>query len=83
MTIGFLCFFITLRDKGPLLTWETAQKGTMWGMMILFASGLAMGKLLNGSGASGCLAELVSGLNLTADFSPLWLWLCLPGSSPR
>lgn len=68
LTIGFLCFFITLRDKGPLLTWETAQKGTMWGMMILFASGLAMGKLLNGSGASGCLAELVSGLNLDGGF---------------
>lgn len=43
-----------------LLTWEEAQHGMMWGMMLLFASGMAMGKLLNGSGASACLADMIS-----------------------
>jgi sodium-dependent dicarboxylate transporter 2/3/5 len=62
LTIGFACFFITTNDKGFLLTWETAQKGTMWGMMILFAGGLALGKLLNSSGASTSLSEIISGL---------------------
>jgi sodium-dependent dicarboxylate transporter 2/3/5 len=33
-------------------------------MMILFAGGLAMGKLINGSGASTCLAEIVSKMSL-------------------
>ena len=64
LTIGVLCFFITIGKKGPLLTWEVAQKRTLWDMMILFASGLAIGKLLNGSGASLRIAALISGLNL-------------------
>jgi sodium-dependent dicarboxylate transporter 2/3/5 len=62
--IGFISFFIITADKGFLLTWDTTQKGMMWGMMILFASGLAMGKLLNVSGASTYIAQLVSGMSL-------------------
>ena len=38
--------------------------GFIWGMMLLFASGMAMGSLLNGTGASEKVAELISGLNL-------------------
>jgi sodium-dependent dicarboxylate transporter 2/3/5 len=64
LALGFLSFFITATDKGPLLTWEIAQKGTLWGMMILFAGGLAMGNLVNGSGASTCIAEIICGLSL-------------------
>jgi sodium-dependent dicarboxylate transporter 2/3/5 len=64
LSFGFISFFITAADKGPLLTWKTAQNGTLWGMMILFAGGLAMGKLINGSGASTCLAEIVSKMSL-------------------
>lgn len=71
LTIGFICFFLTMKEGGPLLTWEHAQKGTLWGMMILFASGLAMGKLLNGSGASACLADLVSEMNLDGGFTTI------------
>ncbi|MEG1683868.1 MAG: anion permease, partial [Oscillospiraceae bacterium] len=68
LTVGFISFFIIAADKGSLLTWETAQKETMWGMMLLFAGGMALGKLINGSGASSCIAELVSGLNLDGGF---------------
>lgn len=69
LTIGFVCFFITIKSKGTsLLTWEIAQEGTMWGMMILFAGGLALGKLLNGSGASARVAELVSEMHPDGGF---------------
>ena len=64
LIIGFLTFFITAADKGLMLTWEQAQKDTMWGMMILFAGGMALGSLLNGAGASARVAELVSGMSL-------------------
>lgn len=64
LTLGSLCFFITAADKGFLLTWETAQKGMMWGMMILFAGGMALGKLINDSGATAKIADIVSNLNL-------------------
>lgn len=68
LALGFLCFFLVGTDKGFLLTWETAQTGTLWGMMILFAGGLALGQLLNGSGASERIAELASGLSLDGGF---------------
>lgn len=64
LTLGCLCFFITASDKGFLLKWETAQKGMMWGMMILFAGGMALGKLINDSGATARIADIVSNLAL-------------------
>lgn len=64
LTLGCLCFFITAADKGFLLKWETAQKGMMWGMMILFAGGMALGKLINDSGATARIADIVSNLAL-------------------
>ena len=69
--LGFICFFLTYREneeKKPLLTWAVAEKGMLWGMMVLFASGLAMGQLLNGSGASAQIAGLVSKMNLDGGF---------------
>ncbi len=65
--LGILCFFITAADKKALLTWETAQEGTLWGMMILFAGGLAMGQMINGSGASTRIAEIVCRLSLNHE----------------
>lgn len=64
LALGFVSFFIVSENKGFLLTWEQAQKGSMWGMMILFASGLAMGTMLNDSGASAKVAEIIAGYNL-------------------
>ena len=67
LTLGFICFFITIKKEGKsvaLLTWEEAQRDMMWGMMLLFASGMAMGKLLNGTGASNVLGEMISNMNL-------------------
>ncbi len=68
LTIGFSCFFIITENNEYLLTWETTEKGAMWGMMILFAGGLALGKLLNESGASTSLAAIVSQIPLYSDF---------------
>lgn len=65
LLLGFCCFFLTSSErKEPLVTWEMAQKETMWGMMILFAGGLAMGHLLSVSGANAQLAERISSWNL-------------------
>lgn len=65
LILGFICFFLTSKDSDrPLMTWEEAQKESMWGMMILFAGGLAMGVLLSGSGANEELAQIVAATNL-------------------
>lgn len=74
LTLGFICFFVTIKKEGKsvaLLTWEEAQKGMMWGMMLLFASGMAMGKLLNGTGASAVLGEMISNMNLDGGLSTI------------
>ncbi len=68
LTLGFLNFFITAADKGVLLTWQTAQREMMWGMMILFAGGLALGQVLSGSGANAAIAGAVSSLNISGGF---------------
>ena len=64
LTLGFICFFVMITskdgEKKPLMTWEDAQKGVMWGMMLLFASGMAMGSLLNGTGASERVADTMA-----------------------
>ena len=74
LTLGFICFFITIKKEGKsvaLLTWEEAQRDMMWGMMLLFASGMAMGKLLNGTGASNVLGEMISNMNLDGGLTTI------------
>lgn len=68
LVLGSLSFFITASNKGLLLTWEEAQKGTLWGMMVLFGGGLALGKLINESGASNAIADVVSSLSFDGGF---------------
>lgn len=47
---GIICFAITVRGK-PLLTWQYAQPKIMWGLIYLFAGGIALGKIIDLSGA--------------------------------
>lgn len=68
LVFGSICFLLTAIDNRPLLTWETAEKKTMWGMMLLFGGGLALGRLVNDSGAGDAIANLVSGMNLGGGF---------------
>ncbi|WP_317855822.1 SLC13 family permease [Chakrabartyella piscis] len=75
LTLGFLTFFITSSKKNYLLSWETAQEGTLWGMMILFAGGLAMGQLINGSGASTQIAGMISKLSFHHDLAVVALFV--------
>ena len=64
LILGVVCFLITRANNVPLLTWELAEKETMWGMLILFGGGLALGKMVNDSGASEGIASLITGMSL-------------------
>lgn len=64
LILGVICFVLTSANNGPLLTWERAEKETMWGMLILFGGGLALGKMVNDSGASAGIASLITGMSL-------------------
>ena len=65
LLLGCLNFIIVGMDKRMLLDWDTAQREVMWGMLLLFAGGLALGQILTGSGANDAIAEMISNLPLT------------------
>ncbi len=72
LSLGTLMFFLVSKmDKQEMLSWKTAEKESMWGMMILFAGGLALGTLINTSGASHQLASLVSMMNLDGGITTI------------
>ncbi len=56
---------VSFEKKDMLLTWEKAQKEVMWGMLLLFAGGLALGQILTGSGANDVIANMISSANLS------------------
>ncbi|MBE5916225.1 MAG: SLC13 family permease [Pseudobutyrivibrio ruminis] len=66
LILGFVNFIIISAEKKEmLLTWDRAQQEVMWGMLLLFAGGLALGQILTGSGANDTLANLISSAHLT------------------
>ena len=52
-----------------MMTWDHAQANVMWGMMLLFGGGLALGKVVNGSGAGEAIAKLITDMHLTNDLA--------------
>ena len=49
-------FAIRTRE-GALMTWPFAQKNMHWGLFYLFAGGIALGRILSGSGAAASFAD--------------------------
>lgn len=72
--IGMVPFFVIREDGSPLLTWDQAQKGTMWGMMVLFGGGLSLGRIINLSGATGAIAGIVGGLPFDGGFTTILMF---------
>lgn len=75
-SVGFLLFFLTDKNGQPFLTWNYVQQHMIWGMLILFAGGLALGNLLEASGANAALADGLRSLDLQPGL-PLCLALAL------
>ena len=73
LTLSLLTFVIT--DDGiPLMTWEQAESGVMWGMLFLFAGGLALGQLVTGTGAAAKIAQIIAEGNLTGGFGTIMIF---------
>ena len=74
--IFFICGLLTFMfrdDEGKvLLTWKQAEKELMWGMFFLFAGGLALGKLVTGTGAATKLAEVITIMPLTGGIETIF-----------
>ncbi len=76
VAMGMLSFIFTYK-KQPLMGWDDAQKGVMWGMMYLFAGGLAIGTLINGSGATSVIATILQGFSLDGGITTIIVFVLL------
>jgi sodium-dependent dicarboxylate transporter 2/3/5 len=73
--LGCLNFVIvSAGNKEMLLDWDTAQREVMWGMLLLFAGGLALGQILTGSGANDAIAGVISQLPLSGGFGTVLIF---------
>lgn len=73
--LGIALFFIPKKNGSAyagekLLTWEFASGKIMWGLLILFSGGLALGDLMIKTGAASSLAQLIMEMNFIV---PLFL----------
>ena len=72
LIMGLLAFTFEDEDGKALLTWEFAEKGVMWGMLFLFAGGLALGSLVTETGAALKMAEAITLLPLTGGLETVF-----------
>lgn len=74
--IFLLCAVLTFlphrADGTRVMEWKTVQKKIVWGLMYVFAGGLALGKLITGSGADAMIGEAIGRSALSGGFG-----LCL------
>lgn len=57
---GILTFIVPARGGETLSTWEYARPRLMWGLFYLFAGGIALGRVIDLSGAGALIAEALS-----------------------
>lgn len=69
LLLGMFMFFLKDEHNEPMLTWKYAESHVMWGMIFLFASGLALGKLVIETGAIEQLSKLIASMNLPAGLA--------------
>lgn len=60
LLIGLLSFFIKSGDGKRIMDWKYASKNINWGLIVLFAGGLAIGGLIIETGAAAVIANLMS-----------------------
>ncbi len=71
---GMLTFVFEDTNGKALLSWEDAEHGVMWGMYMLFAGGLALGKMVTDTGAAAKLAELITVLPLSGGLETIFVF---------
>lgn len=74
LLFGFLTFILPKKEGGALLTWKKAEKGVVWGLLYLFAGGLALGTFISDTGAAQSIAMLVNRLPLAGGFGTIALF---------
>ena len=65
---AIVSFLLTSKNGERILVWKNVQGKIIWGLMYIFAGGLAAGTLINKSGAAEALGECISGLDMKGGF---------------
>ena len=76
---GLLLFLIPYRREGrwhPTLRWNETR-GIEWGTILLFGGGLALGEMLERTGAARAVGEFIVGLGLTDPVVVLFVFVLL------
>lgn len=76
LAVGILSFAINKKDKNPLMIWEIAEKKVFWGMIFMFAGGMALGTLLTETGATESIAAQLKNLNLRGGIGTVFAFTC-------
>ena len=74
LTLSLLTFIIEDEDGKALMSWDQVERGVMWGMLFLFAGGLALGKLVTETGAAARIAQLIAEGNLTGGLGTIFVF---------
>ena len=77
MLLGFITLFLCNRKGENYVDWTYVQQNTLWDMMILFGGGLALGELINGSGATQVFSSLVTGLSLDGGLITITIFVVI------
>lgn len=76
LIFGMLTFILPKKEgDGALLAWKDAEKGVLWGLLFLFAGGLAVGTLISDTGAAASIADLVSRLPLNGGLPTIVIFV--------
>ncbi len=65
---GIVSFLIRKPDGNRLMVWKIVQKKIIWDLIFIFAGGLALGTLINESGAATALGEVLSSSQIDNSF---------------
>ncbi len=68
-------FLVVDNDGNRLLVWKSVQSKIIWELIYIFAGGLAAGTLINESGAAKAIGVMVSNIDLTGGFAPVFVIL--------
>ena len=73
-----LSFLVTRRDGSRLMKWKMVQKKIVWELIYIFAGGLALGTLINASGAAAAIGKMVSGMGMQGGFLAVFVFVAVP-----
>ena len=74
---AIVSFLLTGKDKKKLMVWKNVQGKIVWELMYIFAGGLAVGSLINKTGAAEQLGTYISKLNMDGGFVTVLIILTL------